>query len=76
MVSTKWCKGTQVVVYDSIFTKLVMRMFGLKRANDIIMMPIQKQEGSSDCGVLAISVMTSLVYDKDPCKIKYKRSDL
>jgi len=47
MVSTKWCKGTHVAVYDSIFAKLdtkarciVMQTFGLKRTNDIIMMPM------------------------------------
>jgi len=51
-------------------------MFGLKRADDITMMPMQKQEGLTDCGVFAIFVMTSLAHDEDPCRINYKQSKL
>ena len=81
-VSTKWCKNNEVVVYDSVFKRLdietrttIMRMFGLKKSNEI-MMPMQQQEGSKDCGVFSIAFMTSLAYEEDPSDINYKQSDL
>jgi len=41
-MSTKWCKGDQVAVYNLLFTRLdaenrttIMKMFGLKKALDV-----------------------------------------
>ena len=36
------------------------------------MMPMQKQHGSTDCGIFAIAVITSLVQEEDPSRFKYK----
>ena len=80
-ISTKWCKNNWVAVYDSLFKRLdvetrntIMKMFGLKKSNERIMMPMQKQEGCKDCGPFSIAVMTSL--EDDPSEIRYKQLDL
>ena len=77
-VSTKWCKGNQVAVDDSVFMRLdaetrttIIKMFRLNKTKDIIMTPKQKQHASTDCGVFAIVVMTSLAYEEDPSTIKW-----
>lgn len=81
--STKWCKGNQVAVDDSVFVRLdaetrttIMKTFQLKKTKDIIMTPMQKQDGSTDCGVFAIAVMTSLAYEEDPSRVKYNQMQL
>ena len=83
VVSTKWSKSSQVMVYDSVFTKLdaesrstILRMFGLKNSSDIVMVPMQQQSGGTDCGVFAIAVMTSLVFNDDPSEITYQQASL
>ena len=65
-VSTKWCKGDYVAVYDSVFVRsdvetrtTIMKMFRLKKTKDIIMMPMQKQYGSTDCGVFTIGITST-----------------
>ena len=70
-------------MYDSLFKRLdaetrntIMKMYGLKESNEIIMMPMQEQEESKDCGPFSIAIMTSLAYEDDPSKIRYKQSDL
>jgi len=35
------------------------------------MKELQKQKGSTDCGLFAIAVMTSLAHKEDPSTIKY-----
>lgn len=56
-VFIKWCKNNQVAVYHSLFKRLdaetrntIMKMFGLKKSNEMIIMPMEEQEGSKDCG--------------------------
>ena len=51
-------------------------MFGLKKSNERIMMPMQEQEGCKDCGPFSIAIMTSLAYEDDPSEIRYKQLDL
>ena len=82
-VSTKWCKGDHVAVYDSVFVRLdaetrttIMKMFQLKKTKDIIMMPMQKQYGSTDCGVFAMAVLASLAHEEDPSRFKYNQMEL
>ena len=82
-MSTKWCSGDEVAVYNSLFTQLdaetrgtIMKMFGLKRAREIVMMPMQQQDGSTDCGLFAIATMTSLALDEDPSGITHKQVEL
>ena len=54
-----------------------MRLFRLKCTDDIILMPMKHQAGSSDCDVLPyLHVMTLLAYDEDPSEVKYRHSDL
>ena len=82
-MSTKWCSGDEVAVYNSLFTHLdaetratIMKMFGLKRTRKIVMMPMQKQDGLTDRGVFAITMMTLLALDEDPNGITYKQVEL
>ena len=69
-----------MIVYDLVFTKLdaesrntIMLMFS---CSDIVMVPMQQQSGSTDCGVFVIAVMTSLVFDEDPSEITYQQASL
>ena len=66
-VSTKSCQAGQGNSYDTAFDKLyseskgiVKATFSLKSANDIQMVPVQKQQGVTDCGAFAIAMMTSI----------------
>jgi len=72
-----------VAVYDLLFTRLdadtrttIMKIFGLKKPRDIIIMSVQQQTGSTDCGVFVIAVMTSLAHDEDPSEIKYIQEEM
>jgi len=63
MVSTKGCPADEINVYDTIFDKLgyktrdiIKRMFSVKTCSKINIMPVQKQNGSKDCGVFAIAL--------------------
>ena len=38
------------------------------------MVKVQKQEGSKDCGLFAIAIMTSLAHDENPSEITYDQS--
>ena len=82
-VSTKWCQAGQVNVYDTAFDKLdsesrriVKAMFSLKSANNIHMVPVQKQQGVTDCGVFAIALMTSIAFNEDPSEVHYQQDNL
>ena len=83
VASTKWCKPGDVNIYDTLFIKLntegwgiVKQMFGLKQMKCINMVNVQKQEGSKDCGLFGIAMMTSLAYDEDPSSVIYDQSKL
>ena len=82
-VSTKWCQAGQVNVYDTAFDKLdsesrriVKAMFSLKSANNIHMVPVQKQQGVTDCGAFAIAMMTSIAFNEDPSEVHYQQDNL
>ena len=76
-----------VCVYDSLFSELdkessdlILRIFH-NRNNDgksvtIIMKNMQKQNGSVDCGLFAIAVMTSLAYKEDPSTVTYDQKKM
>ena len=83
MVSTKGCPAGEVNVYDTIFDKLdyetrdiIKRMFSVKTCSKINIVPVQKQNGSKDCGVFAIAIMTSIAYSEDPRNVTYKQNSL
>ena len=40
------------------------------------MVLMQQQSSGTDCGVFAIAVMTSLVFDNDPSEITYQQASL
>ena len=82
-VTTKWCQRNKVSVYDTLFDKLdfetkgvMKKMFALKKAGDINMVPVQKQQGSKDCGVFAIAIMASLAFDENPSCVTYRQNHL
>ena len=82
-VSTKWCKSNQVIICDPVFTKLdaesrstILHVFGLKRSNDIVTVPMQLQSGGTDYGVFATAMMTSLAHDDDPSELTYQQASL
>ena len=82
-VTTKWCQRNKVSVYDTLFDKLdfetkgvIKKMFALKKAGDINMVPVQKQQGSKDCGVFAIAIMASLAFDENPSCVTYRQNHL
>ena len=71
-----------VNVYDSLFTELnqesydlILRIFHTQinddRRTTVVMKELQKQKGSTDCGLFAIAVMTSLAHKVDPSTAKY-----
>ena len=81
VASTKWCKPGDINIYDTLFSKLdaegraiVKQMFGLKQMRCINMVKVQKQQGTKDCGLFAIAMMTSLAHDEDPSDITYDQS--
>ena len=82
-VTTKWCQRNKVNVYDMLFNKLdfetkrvVKKMFGLKKAGDINMVPVQKQQGSKDCGIFAIAIITLLAFDENPSCVTHRQNQL
>jgi len=49
---------------DSKSKRIIKAMFSLKSANNIRMVPVQKQQGKLDCGVFSIAMMTSIAIMK------------
>lgn len=76
-----------VNVYDSLFTELnqesydlILRIFHTwindDRRTTVVMKELQKQKGSTDCGLFAIAVMTSLAHKEDPSTAKYDQNKM
>ena len=74
-------------MYDSLFTELdqestdiILRIFQSynreKMAVTIVMKNMQRQEGSTDCGLFAIAVMASLAHKEDPSSITYDQNKM
>ena len=71
MDNCKYNEG-EVCVYDSLYTsvdditkKSIADVFALSTIKYTIP-PIQKQEGSTDCGLFAIAIATYLAVEQDP----------
>ena len=67
LASTICCQPGEVKVFDSLYTsvneatmKLLSTLFG--KDAKVILETVQKQQGSSDCGVFAIAICTSLAH--------------
>ena len=79
-------KTSCIHVYDSLFDELDQESYDLMlwifhgRTNNqratIVMKELQKQTGSSDCGLFCIAVMTSLVHKEDQSAVKYDQSKM
>ena len=83
VASTIFAKSGCVNIYDTMFARLdaetratVKRIFGLKSVEGLNMVDMQCQEGTSDCGVFSIAVITSLLFGEDPSMVTYKQEKL
>ena len=72
-----------VLIYDTMFAGIdaetratVKRIFRLKSVEGLNMVDMQCQEGTSDCGVFAIAVITSLLFGEDSNMVTYKQEKL
>ena len=52
-----------------------MKIFQLKKTEDVSLMPMQKQYGFTDYDVFAIALMTSLAHKEDPTRFEYKQME-
>ena len=77
---TKACLPT--VDYDSLLTELnqesydlILRIFHTRinddRRTTVVMKELKKQKGSTDCGLFAIAVITSMAHKEDTSTTKY-----
>ena len=67
--STTGCHEGEVCIYDSLYTSVdekSMQMFFFLSTIKYTIPPIQKQEGSADCGLFAIAIATYLAVGQDP----------
>ena len=67
VASIIFAKSGCVNIYDTMFARLdaetratVKKVFGLKSVEGLNMVDMQCQEGTSDCGMFAIAVITSI----------------
>ena len=81
--SMKFSEPSKVDIYDMMFRKLdaetritIKQLFGLKKADFIIMVAMQCQKGTTDCGLFAIATMTLFVFGEDPGTVHYDQSKL
>ena len=79
-VSSVGCKNDSVYVFDSLYTfldettkQVVSRQF---HARCIIMQPMQKQLGRTDCGLFALAVITAICHGKDPFQMHFKQEEM
>jgi len=79
-------KMSCIHVYDSLFAELDQESYDLmlqifySRTNNrratIVMKELQKQTGSSDCGLFCIAIMTSLAHKENPSAVKYDQNQM
>ena len=76
--------GNDVLLYDSIFTspsietkKSITQLIQSKEKHfDIMIMNVQRQTNSVDCGLYATAMLASLLLDQDPTTIVYNKEEL
>ena len=73
-------KSNVVNVYDSLYDsvneeslKITQRLFGVK---EVHVVPVQKQQGFSDCGLFAIAYAVHLAKNRDPEKTYFHQSQM
>ena len=77
-------KNNSIFLYDSAYTSVAgdgkQVIAHLINTNEdqltVHVMNISKQSGTTDCGLYAAAIMSSLALGKDPCGIVYKKEDL
>ena len=84
VVSTIGCDKEEVNVYDSLYpsindnTETIIACFLHTKAPNIKinMMNVAKQKGSTDCGLHAIAILTSLAFGNDPTEYIFDQDAL
>ena len=74
------CYRGEVKIYNSLFTFpdaevcwIVKNIFQTARNPSFVMVKMQKQNGSSDCGVFVIAAATSLAYGIDRANCNFQQ---
>ena len=78
------CKENEIEVYDTLqnFPSLEMQIIICRyiksKASSVIikLANLATQKGSSDCGLYAIAIMTTLAFGNDPTKIVYHQDEM
>lgn len=84
VVSTVGCQSGVVCVYDSLYKRLsketeylIASMVHVPSSDlQIIMMDVEKQSNTSDCGVLAIAYIFDICSGMDPCTVRFDHSKI
>ena len=84
VVSTVGCKKDEIEVYDSLqmqpnlYTRTVIAQYLRSQSHSfkIKVANVATQKGSTDCGLYAIAMMTSLAYNENPSNLIYNQQDM
>lgn len=84
VISTIGCTEGTVKLYDSLYTSIgsetitiIASLFRfLTPSFTVKVMNVGRQVGFQDCGLYAISFVTSLAYEEDPTIIKYEQEEM
>ena len=81
VVSIVGCTKDEIEVYDSLqmklnlYTQTVIARY-LRSQSQSFKIKVATQKGSTDCGLYAIAMMTSLAYNENPVTIIYNQQDM
>ena len=83
-ISTIGCTEGTVKLYDSLYSSIgsetitiIASLFRfLTQSFTVKVMNVVRQVGSQDCGLYAISFITSLAHEEDPTIIKYEQQEM
>ena len=85
VASTVGCALNQVKIYDSLFSycdmeteAVVYNLFQWSKSIKLIITVscIQKQKGTTDCGLFAIANATAIAHGKNPNKLQFKQESM
>ena len=85
VASTVSCALNQVKIYDSLFSycdmeteAVVYNLFQWSKSIKLIVTVsrIQKQKGTTDCGLFAIANATAIAHGKNPSKLQFKQKSM
>ena len=83
-LSTLSCKENEIEVYDtlqnfpSLETQTIICRYMKSKASSVTikLANLAAQKGSSDCGLYAIAILTTLAFGNDPTKIVYHQDEM